>query len=825
MAFPWTLLKKTWRDLKDHKYQVIALAVILGIGAGFFIGFEHMLHWRRLSANDSYESLDMMDFQIDLLQDTYANVSDIESLLTSIEGIEAIEFRLAVPAGLNVSTPSKLQISQGKIIGINVTAIRPNSGTTRPTVNNYEIDAGNPFTPVDINQTVCLAQIEFAKNFDLSPGQSIGVIMPSYVENFTIKGVAYLAEYLYLVDHGSGNIFPSQFGALYVPLSTLQDRVSLPGKFNQIIIRTTSNAENVQTQITALLEDEGIASTVVFREDYTGYRVIYRDIKNDTTMLRTISFLFMFIAGLGTYVMVSRIISAQRRQIGISQALGYSSRSIIAQYVLFSAMIGIFAGIMAEILGMIIAIGLYNVTIQFFLWPAWQNPLQWHLLISGWLLCPLITSISGFFPAYRASRMKPLEAIRLDPYSDAASQARPGISHRIIQALPFSISIKLPLRNVFRNRRRAVSAIFGLGISVILSISLLGLFDSIDKTMYDLQNDAGAWDMRARASGFANATDWNITLTNAKDSQQIGFERWEIGLDLGATLHRDSQTLDLLISGIQPNSQLRSIEFTKGSLKEDGGLIISRRTASDFDLSVGDTVELEHLALGGPTGYQLMTSSVEITGIHDHIIAIECFMALDVIRTLIGADEVELANVLYISLGMHPEAPVRKLLYNQVSGIVGVESADDSTKFMEETLAEIKDVFLSAQIFSLILTFAMIFNTVSVNVAERTRETSTMLTLGTPKRVVTRMILIENLLLGFFGLILGIFLGRLTYDKVFINGIFKDTAPELIFSIAITLNTWLIVIGLFVVTICIAQITGIRKAVGVNLAEATKTLE
>ncbi|MFX0114672.1 MAG: ABC transporter permease [Candidatus Hodarchaeota archaeon] len=817
MTIPWTLLKKTWRDLKSHKYQVLALAVILGIGAGFFIGFEHMLHWRRISANDSYESLNMFDFQIDLLQDSYADISEIKPQLAGIEAIKAIEFRLVVPAGLNVSTPSKLQISQGKIIGINVSTNQMNTGTNRPTVNNYEIVEGDTLT----DGNVCLAQIEFAKKYDLVPGQYIDVIASSGVHRLKIQGVAYLVEYLYLADHGSGNVFPGQFGALYVPLSTIQNMLSLPGQFNQIIVRATeNNAEKVQNQISAILEGRNIDSTVVFREDYTPYRVIFRDIKNDTTMLRTISFLFMFIAGLGTYVMVSRMISAQRRLIGISRAVGYSSGSIIGQYVLFSAIIGIFAGILAEFLGTLIAVGMYNVVTEYFLWPGWQNPLQWHILVGGWLLCPLITSISGFFPAYRASRMKPLDAIRLDPHSNAASQARPGISHRIIQALPLSISVKLPLRNVFRNRRRAMSAIFGLGISVVLSISLLGLFDSIDKMIYDLKDDAGAWDLQARAAGFENATDWEITLTNA--SQYVDFEHWEVGLDLGGTLHHNSQTLDVLISGIQPNSKLRPVEFKKGSF-EDGGLVISRRTASDLDLSVGDNITLEHLTLGGLTGFQLQDSSRKIIGIHDHIIAIECFMTLDTLRTLMGAGEI--ANVLYVSLGSYPEAPVRRLLYNHVSGIVGVESSGDSTQFMEETLAEIKDVFLSSQIFSLILAFAMIFNTVSVNVAERIRETSTMLTLGTPKRVVTRMILIENFLLGFFGLILGVILGQVIYDKVFINGLFKDTAPELIFPMAITLNTWLIVIGLFAATICLAQITGIRRAVGVNLAEATKTLE
>ncbi|MFX0206231.1 MAG: hypothetical protein ACFFDT_09600 [Candidatus Hodarchaeota archaeon] len=260
MILPYNLMKKTWRDLKNYKYQVFALAIILGIGASVIVGFEHLATWRKDSLDKSYESLNMMDFQLDLLQDSYANISDVKPLLANIKEIIAIEFRLRANVGINITALSQFRIVQGKLIGINVTGKDGDSGSTRPSVNDYYLKAGQELSSEDANSSVCLLQHAFADYYDLLPSQSFSIVLSENIHPLTIKGLAYFTEYFYISsDDRTILSSESQFAAIYLPLTTFQNLILRPGKFNQIIVRTTkNNAENVQIQLELLLKNIGL---------------------------------------------------------------------------------------------------------------------------------------------------------------------------------------------------------------------------------------------------------------------------------------------------------------------------------------------------------------------------------------------------------------------------------------------------------------------------------------------------------------------------------------------------------------------------------------
>ncbi|MHA2494888.1 MAG: ABC transporter permease, partial [Candidatus Hodarchaeales archaeon] len=216
-------------------------------------------------------------------------------------------------------------------------------------------------------------------------------------------------------------------------------------------------------------------------------------------------------------------------------------------------------------------------------------------------------------------------------------------------------------------------------------------------------------------------------------------------------------------------------------------------------------------------------TTLKIAGIHDSVIALYCFMTLETIQELINATDA--VNTVYLTLGDLSRATAQKILYTQLPGVVTVEFIEPVLRDRQEAVNEQRDILWPGLFFSMVLAFAMVMNTVVINVAERTRETGAMLTLGTPKWVVARMILIENLVLSFSGLAFGMVLGQLTLEHVFINGALKESLPQLILPVVINPASWGLVLGLFLVAICLGQIAGIRRAIGLDLAVATKTLE
>ncbi|MFX0114666.1 MAG: ABC transporter permease, partial [Candidatus Hodarchaeota archaeon] len=414
----------------------------------------------------------------------------------------------------------------------------------------------------------------------------------------------------------------------------------------------------------------------------------------------------------------------------------------------------------------------------------------------------------------------PVDAIRLDPLAGTSLHYRPSWGQKLANLVPVSISLKMPIRNVFRNRRRTISTLVGLSLALIISFSVLALMDSWGTTIDSTQKDIGTWDLRGRSAGFQNTTIWNEKLTQASQGIDLGY--WEFGLDLGVRISHGNEERELFLSGIQSESLLRPLEFEQGSLDNEG-IAISRRTAEELDISVADQVSLEHLARDASNNYYLKTSSIRIAAIHSSVVALEVFIALEKLQELTKLQDS--ANVLYFSVGTVPETSIRKLLYNDVPGIIYVESYDDLLKDTKEAFAQAQEIMSFAQLFSVILAFALVFNTVTVNVAERNREIGTGMVLGTPKWVVVRLLFVENLLLGILALIPGILLGTATFEYIFIGWIFGDIAPELIFSTAIPASTWLFVVGLIFGTICLAQVPGIRRAINLDLAQATKVLE
>jgi putative ABC transport system permease protein len=72
-------------------------------------------------------------------------------------------------------------------------------------------------------------------------------------------------------------------------------------------------------------------------------------------------------------------------------------------------------------------------------------------------------------------------------------------------------------------------------------------------------------------------------------------------------------------------------------------------------------------------------------------------------------------------------------------------------------------VFIGVMLaFGAAMAFALIFNTMSVNIAERSREVATLLAVGTKRRTISKLITTENLLVAAIGIPLGLLAGYLT---------------------------------------------------------------
>jgi putative ABC transport system permease protein len=106
-------------------------------------------------------------------------------------------------------------------------------------------------------------------------------------------------------------------------------------------------------------------------------------------------------------------------------------------------------------------------------------------------------------------------------------------------------------------------------------------------------------------------------------------------------------------------------------------------------------------------------------------------------------------------------ADIRPLLPGTVQVTTAQVQARDSAKGVAKGTSVIANILLAFAGVALFVGAFVIFNTISITIAQRTRELATLRTIGASRRQVLRSVLLESLVIGILASIAGLFLGLL----------------------------------------------------------------
>jgi putative ABC transport system permease protein len=120
-----------------------------------------------------------------------------------------------------------------------------------------------------------------------------------------------------------------------------------------------------------------------------------------------VSVIALLAAGVGIMNIMLVSVTERTREIGIRKAIGARKSTILIQF-LFEAVILCFFG---GIIGIIIGIGLGNLAGSFL---NAQTAIPYNWVIIGLTLCIVVGVIFGTYPAYKASNLDPIEALRYE---------------------------------------------------------------------------------------------------------------------------------------------------------------------------------------------------------------------------------------------------------------------------------------------------------------------------------------------------------------------------------------------------------------------------
>lgn len=196
---------------------------------------------------------------------------------------------------------------------------------------------------------------------------------------------------------------PFQDGGVVISLREAQTLFGRPRQtsFLGIELRDPRQADSVLQELEARFPEIRASKTAEFAESAPDFRTM-------DAMIGGISFLAILVGGIGVMNTVFMSVFERTREIGVLRALGWRKRRILGMIMQESILLSFVSGLV----GILVGIGFGHVfrLLLAYLVPSYPPELMLRALV----LALALGCIAGLFPAWWASRLDPLEALRYE---------------------------------------------------------------------------------------------------------------------------------------------------------------------------------------------------------------------------------------------------------------------------------------------------------------------------------------------------------------------------------------------------------------------------
>ena len=765
-------MRSIWRNKKSYFSGIFVLIIGLGMFIGMFSGYLAYMESVRLYHIETNFA--------DVFASVRAMPGGSVDRLTRIDGVAQSQ------GVLKHATNARLD-GVDDLIGVLLVGVDENKPMT---INQFRYTGESLSASNDI-----LLSSAFYDTHNLNIGDTIRILINGRYENFTIRGTVLSPEYLFVPTIVGGFADASLNTVGFVLTSVVETSAGMPGAVNNIRLTLDKSVafEDVEPYLYSAMERYGVID-LVSRENHFSYTAIIQQGTTFTMMAIVFPVMFLSIAIGMLYVTLKRLITMERTEIGTLKAIGFSGRYIMNGYLLQGALAAIISFVLSIVFAWIVGSTFYNLIAEF--WDlAWLPfSLNTAVVISGFFMSLLVSLFGVIMGARSSLGVQPAEAMREAPPSSGSSGSKfTGLFSRLL----LDTGGKLAIRSMQRNMRRVIITV----ISIASVFALMNTFFTLGQFLSDITDDLFYK---------VQTSDGTIVLNRHEPSnalirdigQMHGVLEVETVLSIPVELENNGFTRSLVITGLDSAANLFNIFDNNGSrLRTDsGGLILSRFSANELGLTVGQSVSVDH-----PNFHT--KAYVEVTQLIESSTSMGAYMEISELSMLFGSETV--ANMVMINV----EEGYLPVIWEQLADAGNISALNDNERAHAHARenADINNaIFNIINLVSIIICFAIVYNISNIALGEKQREYATLRVLGFQAPAVTEINTFEYVLMLIVGSIMGIGISYLIIPQVGAMFSFEES----IISVGLTpLPTLLTFIGVTLAVAVSCFLTGrqIRK--------------
>ena len=744
------LNKRLFRSLWRTKLRLLAVVFMVSVGvfAGLtFGGYSHNLDgmYDSMQADDE-DGANLADLWIDN-RTTSWSPEQVQSFCNSLEdsltqssemSLDSCEGRTIIPGAMFYGEGDDQEIINSLWHGI------PSDANSDRIWMPEDHSSGR--VAVANDEIVIDAHVADVLGIEIGSDVIIGAGNKS--AKFTVVGIGYHPLHVLMAPEGS--MFPPDEGDYVVGYLSDSGMSRLTGDVigtSNIIVLDVEGTPSFDLPVTEEYEGDEIDGIKFHVENSLNSteldaRVRDRGQNEQVEVLRqdleaskrtTIPFTVMIaaIASITIVLSLQRLVQSQSKEIAVLRTLGVDRKSLMTGYLIAPVAIGAvgcFVGCLIGPWGMNWMLDFYEDIIGV---PIIDRTIPLSTYLTVIIPTMVIVFLSGTLPAWKASRLDPLEVL------SGQNEMRVGSNtlRKLTSWMPTTLG--LSIRSSVRKPIRLSMTFLAVGISLMLFGSIQMMSAGMEDTLLGGLEEDQSWDAQVfiNHDGEGPVLDWAENMSATSEliiEMPLGSVLDDSGVErvftlVGLNNYENGMRQVNLLEGDIPNNNSNSLQvmMDEGSMEFLSWDLGSTQTVS---VNGADTdVEIVGITRGemSRTMYFLRGDLSDVTGIN--------------------------ATSIYLDL---PDGVEVNTELGEVS--VGIVERQDLIDGMDSLIEDQTQIFQAIMYLGLLFTIAVMLNTMVMNVAERDFELATLRVLGASTYRLGTMLLFESLLIGVIGGLVGV---------------------------------------------------------------------